>query len=346
MDKIDFRSDTVTWPTPAMREAMATAQVGDDVYGEDPTVNELEAVTAEMFGKEAALFAVSGTMANLAAILAQCGRGDEIILGNEAHTFNYEVGSIAALGGIQPFPIAVQSDGTFDLDDIRGAIRNRSNVHYPTTRLIALENAQCGVGGMPLSVEYTDQVAALAAEHNLKLHIDGSRIFNSAVALGCTVADLSASADSVSFCLSKGLVAPVGAMVVGSRELISQARRIRKALGGGMRQAGVLAAAGLVALRDMPGRIHEDHATACQLAESFARIPGLRLNVDDVRINIVRCWLDESVSLSAFEIADRLEAMGIMVGPRDARSFRFVTHYWITPDDVDQLVSSLEGILA
>lgn len=329
-----------------MREAMASAQVGDDVYGEDPTVNELEAVAAEMFGKEAALFVVSGTMANLSAILAQCGRGDEIILGDKAHTFNYEVGSIAALGGIQPHPIPVQHDGTLSLDDIHAAIRPRGNVHYPVTRMIALENAQCGVGGMPLTAEYTAQVAALAAENGLKVHIDGSRIFNAAAALDCTVADLSASADSVSFCLSKGLSAPVGAMVVGSDEVITEARRIRKSLGGGMRQAGVLAAAGLVALRDMPGRVHEDHATARQLAEGLALIPGLQVDVADVKINIVRCWLDDNVPLTAFEIAERMKGRGIVLGPRDARSFRFVTHYWISAEDVVTVVEAFKDILA
>ncbi len=346
MDYIDLRSDTVTWPTPAMREAMANAVVGDDVYGEDPTINALESETAAMFGKEAALFVVSGTMANLAAILAQAGRGDEVILGDKAHTFNYEVGSLAALGGIQPHPIPVQPDGTFLLDDIRGAIRDRSNVHYPITRLIALENAQCGVGGMPLSVAYTAQVAALAAEHGLKVHVDGSRIFNAATALGCTVADLSAPVDTVSFCLSKGLAAPVGAMVVGSAALIEQARRIRKALGGGMRQAGVLAAAGLVALRDMPGRTQDDHDTAAELARGLAAVPGMILNPADVKINIVRCWLDDSVPQTAFEIADALKQQGILVGPRDARSFRLVTHYWISSADIRRVISAFEEVLA
>ncbi|MBN2470385.1 MAG: low-specificity L-threonine aldolase [Anaerolineae bacterium] len=346
MDTIDLRSDTVTWPTPAMREAMAHAVVGDDVYGEDPTVNELEAVTAAMFGKEAALFVVSGTMANLTAILAQAGRGDEVILGDKAHTFNYEVGSLAALGGIQPHPIPVQADGTFLLEDIRAAIRDRDNVHYPTTRLIALENAQCGVGGMPLSATYTAQVAALAAEFGLKVHIDGSRIFNAATALGCSVADLVEPADSVSFCLSKGLAAPVGAMVAGSADLINRARRVRKALGGGMRQAGVLAAAGLVALRDMPGRVQDDHDTAAALAAGLAELPGMVLDPAQVKINIVRCWLDERVPQSAYDIAEILKQQGILVGPRDSRSFRLVTHYWISADDIQRVVGAFKEVLA
>lgn len=344
MDYIDLRSDTVTWPTPAMREAMASARVGDDVYGEDPTVNELEAVAAGLFGKEAALFVVSGTMANLAAILAQCGRGDEVILGDKAHTFLYEVGSISALGGIQTRPLPVQIDGTFDLDALRAAIRS-SDIHEPPTRLIALENAQCGVGGMPITRQYTEAVAQIAREHSLRLHIDGSRIFNAAVALGTTVADLAAPADTVSFCLSKALCAPVGAMIVGSREVIQRARRMRKALGGGMRQAGVLAAAGLVALRDIPPRLHEDHARARKLAEGLARIPGFRVDLQRVHINMVIAHLDDAVADSSFTLAEKLRDYGILVGSRDARSFRLVTHYWISDQDVDRVVKAFEEVL-
>ncbi len=346
MDRIDLRSDTVSWPTPAMREAMATARVGDDVYGEDPTVNELEALAAETLGKEAGLFVVSGTMANLVALLAHCGRGDEAIMGDRCHTFLYEVGSIAALGGIQPRTIPVQADGTFDLDDIRAAIRDSEDIHQPTTRLIALENAQCGVGGMPLTAAYTAEVGKLAEEFGLKLHIDGSRIFNAAAALNCPARELVEAADSVSFCLSKGLCAPVGAMVVGSREFISRARRMRKALGGGMRQAGVLAAAGLVAMREMIGRIHEDHATARQLAEGLARLPGIEIDLERVRINMVIMRLADSVPYTADEIAARLRERGILVGGRGERSFRLVTHYWITPAVVEQVIAAFEEILA
>ncbi len=345
MDRIDLRSDTVTWPTPAMREAMAQAVVGDDVYGEDPTVNELEALSAEMFGKEAALFTASGTMANLVAVLTHCGRGDEVILGDKAHTFGYEVGSVAALGGVHPRTVPVQMDGTFCLEQVRAAIRDPENVHFPTTRLIALENAQCGVGGMPISAAYTAQVAGLAAEYGLKLHVDGSRIFNAAAALGCTVKDLAAPADSVSFCLSKGLCAPVGSMVVGDADFIRRARRIRKALGGGMRQAGILAAAGLVALREMAPRIHEDHATARQLAEGLAALPGVVIDLDRVRINIVNFRLADEVPLSAFDLAERLQQQGIWLGARDRRSFRLVTHYWITPADVEKVIAALRDAL-
>ncbi len=345
MDRIDLRSDTVSWPTPAMREAMASARVGDDVYGEDPTVNELEALAADILGKEAGLFVVSGTMANLVALLAHCGRGDEAIMGDRCHTFLYEVGSIAAFGGIQPRTIPVQADGTFKLDDIRAAIRDPHDIHAPTTRLIALENAQCGVGGIPLTADYTAQVAELARAHGLKLHIDGSRIFNAAAALNCPASQLADGADSVSFCLSKGLCAPVGALVVGSREFIGQARRMRKALGGGMRQAGVLAAAGLVALREMIGRLHEDHATARQLAEGLAQLPGVEIDLARVRINIVIMRLADDAPFTASEIAERLSARGILIGPRDERSIRLVTHYWITPEAVEQVIAAFKEIL-
>lgn len=346
MDRIDLRSDTVTWPTPAMREAMANAAVGDDVLGEDPTVNRLEALSAERFGKEAGLFVPSGTMANLVAILAYCGRGDEVILGDKAHTFGYEVGSVAALGGVHPYTVPVQPDGTLRLEDIRGAIRDPHNVHFPPTRLIALENAQCGVGGMPLTPEYTAQVAALAAEHGLKVHIDGSRIFNAAAALGCDVRDLAAPADSVAFCLSKGLCAPVGSVVVGDAGFIHTARRMRKALGGGMRQAGVLAAAGLIALCEMAGRVHEDHATARQLAEGLATIPGIEIEPEKVRINIVFFRLADGVPLSAFEVAERLKQRHVWVGARDARRFRAVTHYYITPEHIEQVIAAFREVLS
>lgn len=345
MNRIDLRSDTVTWPTPAMREAMANAVVGDDVYGEDPTVNELEALSARMLGKEAALFVPSGTMSNLVAILTHCGRGDEAILGDKAHTFRYEVGSIAALGGIHPHPIPVQPDGTFRLDDLRAAIRDPENVHYPLSRLIALENAQCGVGGMPITAAYTAEVAALAAEYGLKVHIDGSRIFNAAVALGCDVRDLAAPADSVSFCLSKGLCAPVGAVVTGSREFIHRARRTRKALGGGMRQAGVLAAAGIVALREVAPRLHEDHATARRLALGLADIPGIVIDPDRVRINMVFFRLADDVQLAVSQVAERLRQQEIWVGAAGERAFRLVTHYWITPEHIDRVVAAFREVL-
>lgn len=344
MDRIDLRSDTVTWPTPAMREAMANAAVGDDVYGEDPTVNELEALAAAMLGKEAGLFVASGTMGNLVAILTHCGRGDEMILGDVAHTFLYETGSAAALGGVHPRPLPVQEDGTLCLEDIRAAVRP-ADVHAPISRLIALENTQNSKGGAPLTVEYTAQVGALAKEFGLKLHLDGARVFNAAVALGCDVRALTAPADSVMVCLSKGLCAPVGSVLVGAADFIGRARRIRKGLGGGMRQAGVLAAAGLIALREMTQRLHEDHVTARQLAEGLAALPGVEIDLSRVRTNMVYFRLADDVPLSAYEVAERLRGRGIWLGPRDERRFRLVTHYWITPAHVDQVLAALRDVL-
>ena len=258
MPPIDLRSDTVTPPTEEMRAAMAKAPLGDDVYGEDPTVNTLQAMAAAMLGKEAGLFVPSGTMGNLASILAHCNRGDEIILGNLAHTFLYEAGGMAALGGVHPHTIPNQPDGTLDPDDIRAAIR-ADDAHLPPTRLITLENTHNRCGGAALSVAYTRSIGELAAEHGLILHLDGARIFNAAAVLGVSPAELTAPADSVTFCLSKGLCAPVGSVICGSQDFIRKAHRIRKQLGGGMRQAGVLAAAGIVALESIVPRLAEDH---------------------------------------------------------------------------------------
>ncbi len=346
MDRIDLRSDTVTWPTPAMRQAMATAPVGDDVYDEDPTVNELERLSAEMLGKEAALFVASGTMGNLVAILTHCGRGDEIILGDKGHTFLHEVGGAAAFGGVHSYLVPVQADGTLALEDIRAAVRDPADVHYPLTRLIVLENPQCGVGGIPLTPAYMAQVGALAQEFGLKLHVDGSRIFNAATALNCDVKELAAPANSVAFCLSKGLCAPVGAMLVGDADFIRRARRVRKGLGGGMRQAGILAAAGLVALREMTCRLHEDHANARRLAEGLATIPGLEVRMDRLHINMVFLRLADTVPFSTSDIAACLRQKNIYVEGQDARWFRLVTHYWIRPSHIDEVVAAFREALA
>ena len=290
---IDLRSDTVTHPTPEMRQAMAEAEVGDDVYGEDPTVNRLQELAAERMGKEAGLFVSSGTMGNLSAVLAHCGRGDEVILGNLGHTFLFEAGGISALGGVHPFTLPNRPDGTLDLAEIRCAIRGE-NEHNPISRLVILENTHNRCGGVPISVEYTRAVGDLAHGAGLKLHIDGARIFNASAALGSSAAELAAPADSVTFCLSKALCAPVGSVLCGSTEFIYRARRIRKQLGGGMRQAGVLAAAGLVALEKMVDRLSEDHFRARRLAEGLANIPGVVLHMGMPGTNMVFLELDES----------------------------------------------------
>lgn len=348
MDYIDFRSDTVTWPTPEMREAMANARVGDDVFGDDPTVNELEAEAAAMLGKEAGIFVASGTMGNLVAGLTHCRRGEEMIVGHNAHMFIHEAGSYSALGGIQPRTVQVQADGTLRLDDIRYAIRDEDD-HYPRTRLICLENTQGASGGVPLPTDYIAQVGAIARENGLKLHIDGARLFNAVAALGVDVKELVAPADSVSFCLSKGLSAPVGSVVVGSREFIKEAHRTRKALGGGMRQAGILAAAGLVALRKMTTRLHEDHANACALAEGLAQLPHVRLNLDQVKTNMVFFELDENAPISTEEVIRRLQAehrILITAGGKPRKRFRAVTHYWITREHVETMLGAMRKYLS
>src|SRR5512136_2076264 len=281
---VDLRSDTVTQPTQEMREAMFRAEVGDDVLGDDPTVNRLEVMAAERMGKEAALFVASGTMGNLVALLTHCQRGHEIILGDQSHTFINEAGGAAALGGIHPRTVKNQPDGTLALSDIEAAIR-RENVHYPRTRLICLENTHNACFGTPLTAEYMQAVGNRAGSHGLKLHVDGARIFNAAVALGVEAKELAAPADSIQFCLSKGLGAPVGSLLCGSREFIHEARRNRKIVGGGMRQVGVLAAAGIVSLTKMVDRLAEDHANARRLMQGIAEIPGLA--AEPVHTNIV-----------------------------------------------------------
>jgi threonine aldolase len=345
MEPIDLRSDTVTKPTPEMREAMARAEVGDDVYGEDPTVNRLQAMAAESMGKEAALFVASGTMGNLSSILAHCGRGDEVIVGDKAHTVLYEAGGISALGGVHPRQIPNQPDGSLALDDICQAIRS-DDAHQPISRLVALENTHNRCGGAALTVEYTRSVGELAHEHGLLLHIDGARIFNAAVALGVDARELAAPADSVTFCLSKGLCAPVGSLVCGSKEFIARAHRARKQLGGGMRQAGVLAAAGVVALQSMVERLADDHRRARLLAQGLATIPGLVLDPGTPKTNMLFCSLADDVPLGAAQVAAALAKRGVRAGVVAPRRFRLVTHYWIGDDDITWAVDAFRDVLA
>lgn len=343
MQYIDLRSDTVTQPTPAMREAMARAQVGDDVYGEDPTVNQLQELAAAMLGKEAALFVPSGTMGNLSAALAHCGRGDEIILGSRSHTFLYEAGGIAALGGVHPFPLAEQPNGELPLEAIEAAIR-RQDDHYPISRLLILENTHNRCGGAALTPQYIQSASDLVHQRGLALHIDGARIFNAASALGITARELAATADTLTFCLSKGLCAPVGSLLCGSENLIRAARRIRKQLGGGMRQAGILAAAGVVALETMVERLVEDHARARRLAERLAALPGFQVEGVPAS-NMVYVQIDPQVPQAAAQISAALKAHGLLVGVVGARRFRMVVHYWIDDSAIQQTVSAFEAVL-
>jgi threonine aldolase len=342
---VDLRSDTVTLPTPAMRQAMFEAELGDDVYGEDPTVNRLEAMAAERLGKEAAMFVPSGTMANLACLLTHCARGDEAIMGHMAHTFLFEAGSSAAVGGIHPRTVPNRPDGTLDLEEIEAAIRDPSNDHYPRSRLICLENTHNRCSGAVLTPAYMAQVRALADRHGLAIHLDGARLFNAAVALGVEPAIVARDADSVSFCLSKGLSAPVGSLVCGSAEFMRQARRQRKVLGGGMRQAGVLAAAGVVALETMVDRLAEDHASAQRLARGLARLADIVLDPAQVQTNIVIFALAAGAPPAA-EFVAGLAARGVKMGAIGGRRFRAVTHYGVETEDIDRALTAVRAVLA
>lgn len=325
MQTVDLRSDTLTRPTAAMRRAMAAAEVGDDVFGEDPSVRRLEALAADRLGKPAALLVTSGTLGNLAALLAWCGRGDEVILGDQSHTFVYEAGGSAALGGIHPHPVPTQPDGRLDLVDLEAALRP-DNIHFPPSRLICLENSHNRCGGTVLDAAYMQAVGSLAKQAGLAVHLDGARLWNAAAALGVSPAELAADADSVSVCLSKGLAAPVGSLLCGPIDFVARARRARKMLGGGMRQAGVLAAAGLVALDEMVERLPEDHANARRLAEGLAELPGVQIDPMQVRTNIVIFAL-EHPKLQPAELVSRLDADGVRVLAIGGKRLRAVTHY-------------------
>ena len=343
MDMIDLRSDTLTQPTQTMRRAMAEAAVGDDVFGEDPTVQALEALAAQRVGKESALFVASGTMANLICQMVHCRRGDEMLVGDQAHIFFYEQGGSAAVAGIHSRTIANQPDGTLDLELLASAIRP-DDPHFPRTRLIALENTHNRCGGTPLTGAYMASVRRLADNHGLKIHVDGARLFNAAVALQQPAGALVEGADSVSFCLSKGLAAPVGSLVCGSAGFIAQARRTRKVLGGGMRQAGVLAAAGLVALNDMVERLAEDHANAQVLARRLARIPALDVNPEQVKTNIVYIGIAKG-SMDAPGLVRELGRRGVRVLASGARTVRAVTHYHISRPAVEQAADVFADVL-
>ncbi|MCO6450434.1 MAG: low-specificity L-threonine aldolase [Caldilineales bacterium] len=341
--RIDLRSDTFTLPTPAMREAMANADVGDDVFGEDPTVNRLQAMAAERMGKEAALFVGSGTQGNLVSLLSHCGRGDEAIMGDQAHTFIFEQGGSAVLGGIHPRTVRNQPDGTLALNDIENAIR-ADNEHFPVSRLVCLENTHNRTGGAYLTPDYTRTVADLAHAHGLKLHIDGARIFNAAVAQNVDVRALVDGADSVTFCLSKGLSAPVGSLVCGSEDFIRKVKRARKVLGGGMRQAGIIAAAGIIALSEMVERLADDHANARRLAEGIATLPGIELDPATVQTNIVIFGIDHpAIDAAALQSELRRREVGVLsIGGRQLRA---VTHYGIESGHIDEAIAAFADIL-
>lgn len=344
MKWIDLRSDTVTQPTLEMREAMAQAEVGDDVYGEDPTVNRLQSLSAEMVGMEAAIFVPSGTMGNLASLLAHCDRGQEVIVGHLAHTYIFEAGGVSALGGLHTFTVHNESDGSIEITQLSKAIR-ADDAHYPRTGCIALENTHNLCGGSFLTPAYIQDVAELARQHNIRIHIDGARIFNAAVAQGVPVADLTTPADSVTFCLSKGLCAPVGSMICGTQDFIRQVHRMRKQLGGGMRQAGVLAAAGIVALETMVDRLAEDHRQAYELAHSLAQIEGLEVETKEPPTNMIYMRLDDHSDQAGRKLVEGLEQEGIRVNPPRGGRIRLVTHYWIDDSMLAKTVDAFQRIV-
>lgn len=345
MEYVDLRSDTVTKPTPEMRVLMAEAEVGDDVYRDDPTVNNLEAMAADMLGKDAAIFVPSGTMGNLLALLVHCQRGDEVIVGDKSHIYLNEAGGMSALGGIQPCPIPNQKDGTLTIDDILASIRTE-DVHHPITRLICLENTQNICGGVPLTAEYTEQVGEIARKNNLSLHIDGARIFNAAVAQNVDVKELAEPADSIMFCLSKGLTSPIGSMLVGTKKFIVRARHLRKMLGGGMRQVGIVAAAGILSLEKMTSRLAEDHVRAKKIAEGLRQIKGIVVDEDSPHTNMIYLNLSENVSVSMQQIAEKMKKHGVLVDAESSRRLRLVTHYWIDDEGVNKSILAFKKALA
>ena len=329
---IDLRSDTVTKPSPAMRRAMAEAEVGDDVYLEDPTVNRLQARAAEIFGREAGLFVPSGSMGNLACIMAQTERGQEVICEAAGHIYNYEMASMSALGGVLPRVIPT-TDGIMTWEQIAPAIREKA-YYRPQTALVALENTHNMAGGTVYPTRLTQAICNKAHDAGLKVHLDGARVFNAAVCLGEKVAEVTKGFDSVQFCFSKGLGAPVGSMIVGSQDFIERCRVIRKMLGGGMRQAGVLAAAALVALEEGPKRLHLDHENAKLLAQGLANIPRIRIQAEKVQTNIVLYDVSET-GMTSTEFLKRVGERNVLGGPVDARRVRMVTHLDVDRADIE-----------
>jgi len=331
----DFRSDTVTLPTPEMKQAIFDAELGDDVYGEDPTVNELERLSAEIFGKEDAVLVSTGTMGNLVSILSHCQRGEQIIIGDKCHIYRAEAGGIASLGGIVPRILKNDDDGTMDLNEIESNIEPK-DVHRAPTKVVALENTANVVGGKILSKEYMDSVKQICDKNELKLHIDGARIFNASVALEMPVSELTKSVDSLTFCLSKGLGAPVGSVIVGNKEFINDARKWRKMVGGGMRQAGIIAAAGIIGINNHYAQISKDHKNAKLLSEGLKRFK--EITVEEVQTNLVFFSINtENPGL----LAEKLKAKNVLGGNGGSR-WRFATHYGIEEQDIKDTLNIFE----
>jgi len=340
-EMIDLRSDTVTRPTPAMRRAMAEAEVGDDVYGEDPTVNRLQERAAEIFEKEAAIFVPTGSMGNQTAVKLHTRPGQEVIIEERGHIYNFEMATMSAFSGVIARPVhSIDGSGILTWDEIAGSIHANAAYYVAPTGLIALENSHNLAGGSLLTRDRTKDICTRAHAKKLPVHLDGARIFNAAVALGNSVAELAGPADSVMFCLSKGLGAPVGSMLLGTREFIDEARAVRKMLGGGMRQVGVLAAAGLIALEETPKRLHEDHENAKRLAEGLAEFPGIKIDPEKVLTNIVIFDVSET-GMTADEICAHLRETGVLASGFGS-SIRMVTHYDVSRADIDTALVGMQ----
>lgn len=338
---IELRSDTATEPTQAMRDAMYKAQVGDDVYGDDPTVIELEEYAAELVGKEAALFVPSGTFGNQLALFTHCRRGTEVILGEDSHIVVHEVGASAVIAGVQLRTLRTNG-GEMSLDEVRDTIRSEDDIHYPETSLICMENAYSN--GRVLSLKNMGEIFNEAKKYNLPVHLDGARIFNAAAYLEVGVKDITRYCDSVMFCLSKGLCAPVGSILAGSKQFIQKARKGRKLMGGGMRQAGFLAAAGIVALKHMTGRLKEDYENALFLGKELSKIPGIKINVEDIHINMVFFDMSET-GCDSNKLVKEFYKKGIKINPEENGKMRFVTNYWVSKEDIPYIVKTLKEII-
>ncbi len=340
---IDLRSDTVTKPTEEMIQAMHSAEVGDDVYGEDPTINQLEKLAADKVGMEAAVFVPSGTMGNQISVMAHTERGDEVVMESESHIYYYEVGGLAVLSGIQPYLVQGEH-GILNSEKIERGLRTK-NIHFPRTSLICLENSSNRGGGTVYPLQNLADIQALATARGLKIHMDGARVFNAAVALDVDVKEITKYVDSIMFCLSKGLCAPVGSMVAGKKEWVDKARKWRKMLGGGMRQAGIIAAAGIVSLEKMVDRLAEDHENARMLAQGLAALPGIHVDMDTIQTNIVAFSIADT-PYSPAELCMKLKEQSVLANPIDATRIRMVTHHGITADDIQSTLSAIHDLVS
>lgn len=337
----DFRSDTVTRPTPEMRRVMSTAPVGDDVHGDDPTVNRLQELAAEMTGKEAAIFVPSGTMGNTIALILGVGEGMEVIMEEKCHIFNYEAGNVSRLARSLP-RILPSKDGAIPLELLESSIHTAMRVHCPPTRAICLENTHNLHGGTVLTPEYMRRVKELAVRHHLHVHLDGARVFNASVALGVPVAEIAAHVDTMMFCLSKGLCAPIGSLLVGDLDLIREAVSVRKYLGGAMRQAGIVAAAGILSLQTMVDRLAEDHERAAKLARGLEGLPGVKVDMETVQTNFVMLELEH---LTAQEFLERLKEHQVWALPFSDHTIRFCIHNDIDDADVDRAIDAIAVVM-